>query len=130
MAIGVVRLGSPRGPREGLRIGTVRRPPRAVAKKDFGRLDYYDLWLPDLAPSAPLVAYALSQPFTPKRWAIYSRRYRREMADPAHRRLIALLAALSRQADFAIGCYCPDESRCHRSLLRQLFVEAGAAMAA
>jgi uncharacterized protein YeaO (DUF488 family) len=129
MAIDVVRLGSPREPREGLRLGTVRRPPRGVAKKDFARLDYYDLWLPDLAPSAPLVAYALSQPFTPKRWAIYSRRYRREMAEPARRRLIALLAALSRHAAFSIGCYCLDDSHCHRSLLRLLFVEAGAAVA-
>jgi uncharacterized protein YeaO (DUF488 family) len=128
MAIGVIRLGSPRGSREGLRLGTVRRPPRGVAKRDFARLDYYDLWLPDLAPSAPLVAYALSQSLTSKRWAVYSRRYRREMAEPAHSRLIALLAALSRQADFVVGCYCADESRCHRSLLRQLFVEAGAAV--
>ncbi len=126
MAIGVVRLGSPRAPREGLRLGTVRRPPRGVPKKDFARLDYYDLWLPDLAPSAPLVSYALSQPLTTKRWATYSRRYRREMVEPASRRLIALLAALSRQADLTIGCYCADESRCHRTLLRQLFVEAGA----
>jgi uncharacterized protein YeaO (DUF488 family) len=129
MAIGVVRLGSPRTPREGLRLGTVRRPPRGVAKKDFARLDYYDLWLPDLAPSAPLVTYALSQPFTSKRWTMFSRRYRREMAEPARRRLIAVLAALSRQVDFTIGCYCADESQCHRSLLRQLFVEAGATMA-
>ncbi len=128
MAIGVVRLGSPRAPREGLRLGTVRRPPRGVAKKDFARLDYYDLWLPDLAPSAPLVAYARSQPFSPKRWAIYARRYRREMAEPACRRLIALLAALSRHAAFSIGCYCMDESHCHRSLLRQLFLVAGAAV--
>jgi uncharacterized protein YeaO (DUF488 family) len=128
MAIGVVRLGSPRGSREGLRLGTVRRPPRGVAKRDFARLDYYDLWLPDLAPSAPLVAYALSQPLTSKRWAVYSRRYRREMAEPAQSRLIALLAALSRQADCEVGCYCADESRCHRSLLRQLLVEAGAAV--
>jgi uncharacterized protein YeaO (DUF488 family) len=128
MAIGVVRLGSPRGPREGLRLGTVRRPPRGVAKQDFARLDYYDLWLPDLAPSAPLVSYALSQPFTVKRWAAYSRRYRREMAEPRSRRLIALLAALSRQADFAVGCYCADEAHCHRSLLGQLFVEAGASV--
>ena len=126
MAIRVVRLGSARAPREGLRLGTVRRPPRGVAKKDFARLDYYDLWLPDLAPSMPLVSYALSQPFTSKRWASYSRRYRREMAEPSPRRLIALLAALSRQADFSVGCYCADDSHCHRSLLRQLLVEAGA----
>jgi uncharacterized protein YeaO (DUF488 family) len=128
MAIGVVRLGSPRAPREGLRLGTVRRPPRGLAKKDFARLDYYDLWLPDLAPSAPLVTYALSHPFTPKRWAIYSRRYRREMAEPTRRRLISLLAALSRHTAFSVGCYCADESHCHRSLLRQLLIEAGAAV--
>jgi uncharacterized protein YeaO (DUF488 family) len=129
MAIGVVRLGSPRAPREGLRLGTVRRPPRGVAKKDFARLDYYDVWLPDLAPSAPLVTYALSRPFTPKRWATYSRRYRREMAEPTRRRLISVLASLSRHASFSVGCYCADESHCHRSLLRQLFVEAGATVA-
>src|SRR5262249_49508084 len=125
---GMVRLGSPRGPREGLRVGTVRRPPRGVAKKDFARLDYYDLWLPDLAPSAPLVSYALSQPFTPKRPAPDSRRYHRQMAKPRSRRLIALLAALSRRANFAVGCYCADEAHCHRSLLRQLLVDAGASV--
>jgi uncharacterized protein YeaO (DUF488 family) len=128
MAIGVVRLGSPRGSREGLRLGTVRRPPRGVAKKDFARLDYYDLWLPDLAPSASLVSYALSQPFTPERWTTYTRRYRREMSGPQPRRLIALLAALSRRTDFTVGCYCADEAHCHRSLLRQLFVDAGASV--
>ena len=89
-------------------------------------LDYFDLWLPDLAPSAPLVSYALSEPFTPQRWKRYARRYRREMSDPARRRLIALLAALSSRTDFSIGCYCADESRCHRSLLTELLVEQGA----
>ncbi len=126
MAVHVVRLGSPRGKRDGLRLGTVRRPPRGVAKRDYARLDYFDLWLPDLAPSAPLVSYALSEPFTPQRWKRYVRRYRREMSDPARRRLIALLAALSARADFSIGCYCADESRCHRSLLTELLVEQGA----
>jgi uncharacterized protein YeaO (DUF488 family) len=129
MAVRVVRLGSPRSKREGLRLGTVRRPPRGVGKRDYARLDYFDLWLPELAPSAPLVSYALSEPFTPQRWKTYARRYRREMSDPTRRRLIAVLAALSSQADFSIGCYCADESRCHRSLLRELLVEQGAVMA-
>ncbi|HSD10387.1 MAG TPA: DUF488 family protein [Candidatus Binatia bacterium] len=126
MAVHVVRLGSPRGKREGLRLGTVRRPPRGVAKRDYAKLDYFDLWLPDLAPSAPLVSYALSEPLSPQRWKSYARRYRREMSDPPRRRLIALLAALSSRTDFSIGCYCADESRCHRSLLRELLVEQGA----
>jgi uncharacterized protein YeaO (DUF488 family) len=128
MAVRVVRLGSPRAKREGLRLGTVRRPPRGVAKRDYAKLDYFDLWLPDLAPSAPLVSYALSEPLAPQRWKSYARRYRREMSDPARRRLIALLAALSSRTDFSIGCYCADESRCHRSLLRELLVEQGAVM--
>ena len=126
MAIRVVRLGSPRLPDEGLRLGTVRRPPRGVRKADFARRDYFDLWLPDLAPTAGLVSYALSQPFTPARWAAYVRRYRSEMRAPAARRLIALLAALSAQTNFSVGCYCADESRCHRSLLRELLRDAGA----
>jgi uncharacterized protein YeaO (DUF488 family) len=129
MAVRVVRLGSPRSKREGLRLGTVRRPPRGVGKRDYARLDYFDLWLPELAPSAPLVSYALSEPFTAQRWKTYARRYRREMSDPTRRRLIAVLAALSSQADFSIGCYCADESRCHRSLLRELLVEQGAVLA-
>src|SRR5438094_7698157 len=126
MAVRVVRLGAPRATREGLRLGTVRRPPRGVAKRDYGKLDYFDLWLPDLAPSAPLVSYALSEPLTPQRWKRYARRYRREMTRPAPRRLISLLAALSSRTDFSIGCYCADETRCHRSLLKELLVEQGA----
>jgi uncharacterized protein YeaO (DUF488 family) len=126
MTMRVVRLGSPRVRDEGLRIGTVRRPPRGVRKQDYARLDYYDVWLPELAPSAPLVSYALSQPFTSKRWASYAARYRREMREPAAARLIELLARLSESASFSIGCYCADESRCHRSLLRELLVERGA----
>lgn len=126
MAIRIVRLGTPRAPAEGIRFGTVRRPPRGVRKEDHARRDYFDLWLPELAPSAPLVAWAHSQPFTAKRWNTYARRYRREMAQPAARRLIFLLAALSSEADFSVGCYCDDESRCHRSLLRELLGEAGA----
>jgi len=126
MAISVVRLGSPRTRNEGLRLGTVRRPPRGVKKTDYARLDYYDLWLPELAPSEPLRAWALSKPFTPERWATYARRYRAEMHAPAAQRLIALLAALSSTTDLSVGCYCDDESQCHRSLLGEMLAEAGA----
>jgi uncharacterized protein YeaO (DUF488 family) len=129
MSLRVVRLGTPRDPDEGLRIGTVRRPPRGVKKQDYAKRDYFDLWLPELAPSAPLVKFALSQPFTPKRWASYSRRYRAEMKQPAAARLVALLAAISQRTDLSIGCYCEDESHCHRSLLKQLLIERGAKMA-
>jgi uncharacterized protein YeaO (DUF488 family) len=127
--IRIVRLGTPRRAGEGLRIGTVRRPPRGVPKADYARRDYYDVWLPELAPSAPLVSFALSKPFTPARWASYTRRYRSEMRAPAAQRLLALLAALSAHADFSVGCYCEDESRCHRSLLRALLSDHGARMA-
>ena len=126
MSVRVVRLGTPRDPDEGLRIGTVRRPPRGVRKEDYAARDYFDVWLPELAPSAPLVSWALSEPFTPKRWAVYQRRYRREMRQPAAKRLIALLAALSSQTNFSVGCYCEDETRCHRSLLKELLIEQGA----
>ena len=129
MAIHVVRLGTPRARNEGLRLGTVRRPPRGVRKADVARRDYFDLWLPELAPSAALVSWALSRPLTDKRWATFVRRYRQEMQQPATQRLIALLASLSSQADFAIGCYCADESRCHRLLLREMLVESGATIA-
>jgi len=124
--IRVVRLGTPRAQDEGLRLGTVRRPPRGVKKSDYARLDYYDLWLPDLAPSAPLVSWALSKPWTDARWAQYARRYRAEMRAPAAQRLIALLAALSQHTNLSVGCYCADEARCHRSLLRALLESAGA----
>jgi uncharacterized protein YeaO (DUF488 family) len=129
VALRVVRLGTPRSASEGLRIGTVRRPPRGVRKADYASRNYYDVWLPELAPSAPLVSFALSKPFTPARWALYARRYRREMREPAAERLIALLAALSARADFAVGCYCEDERHCHRSLLRELLIEHGARIA-
>jgi uncharacterized protein YeaO (DUF488 family) len=128
MAIRIVRLGAPRAPAEGPRLGTVRRPPRGVRKEDYAGRDYFDLWLPDLAPSVPLVSWALTQPFTDRRWNNYARRYRAEMRKPTAQRLIALLATLSAGADFSVGCYCADESRCHRSLLRELLVEAGAAV--
>jgi len=126
MAVRIVRLGEARQPDEGLRIGTVRRPPRGVRKADFARRDYYDAWLPELAPSEPLRAWALSKPFTPPRFAEYAKKYRREMSDPPAQRLIALLAALSASVNFSIGCYCEDESHCHRSLLKTLLLEAGA----
>jgi uncharacterized protein YeaO (DUF488 family) len=126
MSVRIVRLGTPRDPNEGLRIGTVRRPPRGVRKAAYAARDYFDVWLPELAPSAPLVSLALSEPFTPQRWAVYQRRYRREMRQPAAKRLIALLTALSSQTNFSVGCYCEDESRCHRSLLKKLLIEQGA----
>ena len=126
MAVRIVRLGTPRRADEGLRIGTVRRPPRGVRQTDYAVRNFYDVWLPELAPTAPLVSWALSKPFTPARWALYARRYRREMRAPAARRLIGLLAALSARADFAVGCYCENESHCHRSLLRELLIEQGA----
>ncbi|HEY4734484.1 MAG TPA: DUF488 family protein [Gemmatimonadaceae bacterium] len=126
MAIRVVRLGGPRHPDEGTRLGTVRRPPRGVRKEDYGRRDYFDVWLPDVAPSGELVSWALSEPFTPKRWARYEKAYRAQMKKPPARRLIALLAAMSQQTDFSIGCYCENETKCHRSILRDLLVEAGA----
>jgi uncharacterized protein YeaO (DUF488 family) len=128
VAISVVRLGTKRRRDEGVRLGTVRRQPRGVRKKDYARLDYFDMWLPDLAPSAELLSFALSEPFTAKRWATYARRYRREMREAPAQRLLALLAAFSHQIDFAVGCYCKDESRCHRSLLRELLLEHGAAV--
>ena len=129
MAIRIVRLGAPRHANEGPRLGTVRRPPRGVKKQDYARLDYYDQWLPDLAPSAALFDWVRSAPLTPARWSQFARRYRREMQAPAADRLIRTLATLSAQADFSVGCYCEDESRCHRSLLRQLLAEAGARFA-
>lgn len=125
MAIRSVQLGTPREPDEGLRLGTVRRLPRGVRKDDYAKQNFFDLWLPELSPSAPLVAWARSKPWTPQRWASFVRRYHSEMRRPAAQRLIALLAALSSQASFSIGCYCEDESRCHRSLLRELIRVAG-----
>ena len=128
MPIRVVQLGSSRAAGEGLRLGTVRRPPRGVKKEDFAKRDYFDLWLPDLAPSAPLFAFAKSAPLTGQHWATYAKRYRAEMRAPAAERLIALLAALSHSTSFSVGCYCGDESHCHRSLLRELLRDAGAAI--
>jgi len=129
MAIRIIRLGSPRAANEGLRLGTVRRPPRGVRKADHARRDYYDVWLPDLAPSGKWVSWALSEPWTDARWKKYVRNYRREMKAPAAARLIGLLAALSRHADFSVGCYCENPERCHRSILRELLTEHGARLA-
>lgn len=128
MPIRIVRLGTPRASGEGVRLGTVRRPPRGVKKGDFGRLDYFDVWLPDLAPSAPLFKFATSEPLTDTRWAAFAKKYRAEMKAPAAQRLIALLAALSKDGSFSVGCYCENQARCHRSLLRELLRDAGAAL--
>jgi uncharacterized protein YeaO (DUF488 family) len=124
-----MQLGSPRAENEGLRLGTVRRPPRGVRKEDYARLHYFDVWLPELAPSAPVVSWALAEPFTPARWAKYAKTYRREMSQPSPKRLLQLLAALSKGTDFSVGCYCEDETRCHRSILKELLVEQGATLA-
>ena len=126
MAIRIVRLGTPRASGEGPRLGTVRRPPRGVKKADFARRNYYDQWLPVLAPSQPMVSWALSVPWTDERWAKYAKDYREEMSRPVPRQLIALLAAMSHQFDFSVGCYCEHEDRCHRSLLKALLAERGA----
>lgn len=128
MAITVVRLGSPRGPREGIRLGTVRRPPRGVPKSEFAKRDYYDVWLPALSPSQPLVTFALGANDA-RSWSTFERKFRAEMNAPDAARLLDLLAALSHQTDFSIGCYCENEERCHRSVLRHLLVQRGAALA-
>lgn len=127
MAIRVVQLGSPRAPGEGLRLGTVRRPPRGVPKTDFAARDFYDVWLPDLAPSEALVKLALAAPDA-RAWQAFVRRYRAEMKQPQAARLLDLLAALSRGTDFSLGCYCADERRCHRAVLRELLAEHDAVL--
>ncbi len=127
MTASIVRLGSPRGKSEGLRIGTVRRPPRGVSKADYARKNIYDVWFPNLAPSEALLKEYM--PVDDANWKVFSRRYLAEMKQPAARRDIELLAAMSHHADFSLGCYCEDESRCHRSLLRNLLAAAGAKLA-
>jgi len=129
MAIRIVRLGSPRARDEGLRIGTVRRPPRGVPKSEFASQDWYDVWYPNLAPSADLVKEAQNAT-TPKAWAAFAKKYRAEMGTPENARTLDLLAALSHGSDFSVGCYCEDESHCHRSVLRTLLAERGAALRA
>ena len=128
MPIRVVRLGTPREPDEGVRLGTVRRPPRGVRKEDIARRDYYDVWAPELAPSAPLVKQALSAPWTETRWAMFAKKYRAEMRAPVSQRLIAILSALSARSSFSVGCYCENEARCHRSVLREILADAGAVL--
>lgn len=128
MAVSVVRLGSPRKKNEGLRIGTVRRPPRGVPKAELADRNFYDVWLPNLAPSEELLKLGRAVE-DEKQWRAFTRKYRPEMKAPDKKRLLDLLAALSRQTDFSVGCYCSDESRCHRSILRELLAERGARFA-
>ena len=125
MAIFIVQLGAPRRPDEGPRIGTVRRPPRGVPKADFARLDYYDVWFPNLSPSAELVQEALNAR-DDRAWAAFVRKFRHEMSAPDRSRELDVLAALSHHANLSVGCYCKEENRCHRSVLRELLLERGA----
>jgi uncharacterized protein YeaO (DUF488 family) len=125
MAIRIVRLGSPRVTGEGLRVGTVRRPPRGVPKDEYAARDLYDVWLPNVAPSEPLVKEALGA-MDARSWKTFVRKYRAEMKRPEASRVLDLLAALSHTADLSVGCYCEDESRCHRSELRALLEERDA----
>jgi uncharacterized protein YeaO (DUF488 family) len=128
MAVRIVQLGTERHPGEGLRIGTVRRPPRGVPKSGFASGNWYDVWYPNLAPSPENVKAALAAT-TDKEWAAFTKKYRAEMAQPDASRTLDLLAALSHTASFSVGCYCDNEARCHRSLLRGLLAERGAAIA-
>jgi uncharacterized protein YeaO (DUF488 family) len=125
MPVHIVQLGSPRAPGEGLRLGTVRRPPRGVPKADFAKRDFYDVWLPNLAPSAELVSLGLDA-VSEKEWNAFVRKYKAEMKQPDASHLLDLLAAMSHHSAFAVGCYCQDEARCHRSVLRELLKERGA----
>jgi uncharacterized protein YeaO (DUF488 family) len=125
MSVSVVRLGSPRSLGEGTRIGTVRRPPRGVPKSEFATQDWYDVWFPNLAPSVETMKLGLSAT-SPRQWSAFTKRYKAEMAEPQARHDIGLLAALSHTTNFSVGCYCEDEKRCHRSILKQLLIEAGA----
>jgi uncharacterized protein YeaO (DUF488 family) len=127
VGVAIVRLGSPRGSHEGLRIGTVRRPPRGVPKSQFAKRDYYDVWLPDLSPSPALVTQALAATDA-KAWTAFERKFTAEMKKPEPSRLLDLLAAMSHHTNFSVGCYCEDESHCHRSVLRKLLAERGAAV--
>jgi uncharacterized protein YeaO (DUF488 family) len=125
VSISIVRLGSRRGPREGVRIGTVRHPPRGVPKEKHAAENWFDVWLPQLAPSAELVRRAKAAD-SDAAWSSFVKKYRKEMAAPEARQTLALLAALSHHADFSVGCYCEDERRCHRSVLAELLAEHGA----
>lgn len=127
MPIRIVKLGTTRRPGEGVRLGTVRRPPRGVPKSDYARLDFYDVWFPNLAPSAELVKEALAA-HGEKEWRGFVSKFRREMSAPYQSRELDVLAALSHQTNLSLGCYCEEERRCHRSVLRELLVERGAAI--
>lgn len=125
MSIRIIRLGSPREKGEGLRIGTVRRPPRGVPKSEYAKRDFYDVWLPNLSPSPDLMKEGkLAQ--DEAAWSVYKKKFRSEMKEPDAAKILDLLAALSHQTDFSVGCYCEEESRCHRSVLRELLAERGA----
>lgn len=125
MPVRIVRLGSPRQVREGLRLGTVRRPPRGVPKAEYASRDFYDIWLPNLAPSQELMKQGQSAR-EEKAWSAFQRKFRSELNQSGAEKIIDLLAALSHTTDFSLGCYCQDENRCHRSILRQLLAERGA----
>lgn len=125
MTVRVLRLGSARIEGEGLRIGTVRRPPRGVPKAEFSSQNWYDVWLPNLSPSAETMKIGQSVT-TDKEWLAFEKKYRAEMATSENSRLLEVLAALSYQTNFSVGCYCENEARCHRSILRKLFIEKGA----
>ena len=128
MTLRIVQLGSPRHAGEGVRIGTVRRPPRGVPKSEFATRDWYDVWYPNLAPSVEAMAVGRAAE-TAAQWAAFVRKYRAEMSTPENSRSLDLLAALSHHSDLSVGCYCDEEARCHRSILRQLLVERGARVA-
>jgi len=128
VAIKIVRLGSPREPNEGLRIGTVRRPPRGVRKEDFAAKDFFDVWFPNLSPSAELVKQAQSAD-DQRSWSAFKKRFRAEMSRPDASKELDLLAALSHQTNMSLGCYCEKEEKCHRSVLRELLAERGADLA-
>jgi uncharacterized protein YeaO (DUF488 family) len=128
MSIRIVRLGTKRAPGEGLRLGTVRRPPRGVPKTRFAADDWYDVWFPTLAPSLATMKLGLAAD-TDKAWSAFTRKYRAEMSQPEAAHALALLAALSRHTNLSVGCYCEDESRCHRGVLRELLEKGGAKIA-
>ena len=124
MVMRVLRLGSPRVEGEGTRIGTVRRPPRGVPKAEYAAQDWYDVWFPNLAPSPQTVKLG-QEAKTPAQWAAFARKYRAEMATPENSHAIELLATLSHQSNFSVGCYCESEVHCHRAVLRELLVQKG-----
>ena len=125
MSIRIVRLGSPREAGEGLRIGTVRRPPRGVPKSEFAKRDFYDVWFPNLSPREELLKEGRSAD-DDKSWSVFKKKFRAQMREPEASKVLDLLAALSHQTNMSLGCYCEDENRCHRSVLRELLIERGA----